>query len=249
MRKHITNLCIATGLVFAISATSFGQTTPPAEPTAQQQQPEADMSDEIEQSEKAARIFNEIMNIPEQGIPQHLLDRAHCVAVFPSVVRAGFGIGGRGGRGVASCRTADGWSPPAYLNIGGATFGAQIGAEATDYVMLFMTDEGAKSLMKTNVTLGGNLSVSAGPVGREAGAATDIALQEQILTYSRSRGLFAGATIEGAVIETANNDMRDVYGPEATARAVLFEGQYQAPDEVMAFPKTLASFSPTANRR
>ena len=115
-----------------------------------------------------------------------------------------------------------GWSAPAYLNVGGASFGLQIGAEATDYVMLFMTPESARSLLETNIKLGGNVSVAAGPIGREAGAATDLKLTSQILSYSRSKGLFAGAALEGAVIETADKDMRDVYGANVTAREVLF---------------------------
>ena len=159
-----------------------------------------DIHDEIEQTTKAATIFREVMSAPDKAIPRSILDNADCIAVFPQVIKAAFGIGGRGGRGVAVCRTATGWSAPAYLNIGGASFGLQIGAESTDYVMLFMTPEGARSLIESNVKLGGSVSVAAGPVGREAGAATDVKLNAQILSYSRSKGLFAGAALEGAVI-------------------------------------------------
>ena len=115
-----------------------------------------------------------------------------------------------------------GWSAPAYLNIGGASFGLQIGAEATDYVMLFMTPESVRSLLESKIKLGGGVSVAAGPIGRQAEAATDLKLNAQILSYSRSKGLFAGAALEGAVIETADNDMKDVYGPNVTAKSVLF---------------------------
>ena len=141
------------------------------------------------------------------------------------------------------CRTANGWSAPAYLNIGGASFGLQIGAEATDYVMLFMTPESVRSLLDSKVKLGGGVSVAAGPIGRQAEAATDLKLNAQILSYSRSKGLFAGAAIEGAVIEAADNDMKDVYGPNVAAKSVL-SGAANAPPELTAFSKTIESFTP-----
>jgi lipid-binding SYLF domain-containing protein len=150
------------------------------------------IDDEIGQSVKAATVFGQIMDTPEKGIPKDLLEKAECVAVFPSVLKAGFIVGGRGGRGVASCRTTSGWSAPAYFNLGGASIGLQIGAQSTDFVMLFMNKEGMKSLLSDEFTLGGDASVAAGPVGRQAGASTDLKLNAQILSYSRSKGLFAG---------------------------------------------------------
>jgi lipid-binding SYLF domain-containing protein len=218
-------------LVLGLASTGFAQTAA------------KDTHDEIEQTTKAATIFREIMSAPDKAIPRRILDDADCIAVFPQVIKAAFGIGGRGGRGVVVCRTGGAWSAPAFLNVGGASFGLQIGAESTDYVMLFMTPESAKSLLDTNVKLGGNLSVAAGPIGREAGAATDLKLNAQILSYSRSKGLFAGAALEGAVIETANGDMKDVYGANATSRQVLFGGT-AAPPELTAFSKTIESFAP-----
>ena len=229
MKKLYTNLSLC--LVVGMAATTFGQA------------PASDIHDEIEQTTKAATIFREIMSAPDRAIPQAILDNADCIAVFPQVIKAAFGIGGRGGRGLAICRNATGWSAPAFLNVGGASFGLQIGAESTDYVMLFMTPESARSLMETNVKLGGNVSVAAGPIGREAGAATDLKLNAQILTYSRSKGLFAGASLEGAVIETARGDMRDVYGANATAREVLFGTGVKAPEEVTALAKTIQGFT------
>jgi SH3 domain-containing YSC84-like protein 1 len=202
-----------------------------------------DIHDEVEQTAKASTVFREIMSAPDKAIPQKVLDNADCVAVFPSVIKAAFGIGGRGGRGVVSCRGANGWSSPAYLNIGGGSFGAQIGVESTDYVMLFMTPESAKSLLESNFKLGGNISVAAGPIGREAGADTDLKLNAQILSYSRSKGLFAGVALEGAVIETADKDMRDVYGENVSSRSVLFSGA-KGRDEITAFGKTLQSYTP-----
>jgi SH3 domain-containing YSC84-like protein 1 len=203
-----------------------------------------DIHDEIEQTTKAATIFREIMSAPDKAIPQRILDDADCIAVFPQVIKAAFGIGGRGGRGVVVCRTAKGWSAPAFLNVGGASFGLQIGAGSTDYIMLFMTPESARSLLESNVKLGGSVSVAAGPVGREAEAATDAKLNAQILSYSRSKGLFAGAALEGAVIETADADMKDVYSDNPTAKAVLF-GNVAAPPELTAFVKTIEGYAPT----
>jgi SH3 domain-containing YSC84-like protein 1 len=226
-------VCLTVCFALSTAGTAFGQAK--------------DTHDEIEQTTKAANIFREIMGAPDKAIPRRILDNADCIAVFPQVIKAAFGIGGRGGRGVVVCRNADGWSAPAYLNVGGASFGLQIGAESTDYVMLFMTPESARSLMETNLKLGGNISVAAGPIGREAEAATDLKLNAQILSYSRSKGLFAGAALEGAVIETANSDMRDVYGAGVNARAVLFGGQ-AAPQEVTAFSKTIESFAPPVKK-
>ena len=228
MKKVYVGLTVC--LALSMAGTTFGQTA-------------KDTHDEIEQTTKAATIFREIMSAPDKAIPRRILDDADCIAVFPQVIKAAFGVGGRGGRGVVVCRNANGWSAPAFLNVGGASFGLQIGAESTDYVMLFMTPESARSLMDTNVKLGGNVSVAAGPIGRQAEAATDLKLNAQILSYSRSKGLFAGAALEGAVIETANGDMQDVYGEGATAKSVLYGGK-AAPQEVTAFVKTIESFAP-----
>jgi lipid-binding SYLF domain-containing protein len=224
-------------LVVGIASVTSGQTSA------------KDTHDEIEQTTKAAQIFRDIMGAPDRAIPQRILDDADCIAVFPQVIKAAFGIGGRGGRGVVVCRTPGGWSAPAYLNVGGASFGAQIGVESTDYVMLFMTPDSARSLLQNNIKLGGNVSVAAGPIGREAGAATDLKLNAQILSYSRSKGLFAGAALEGAVIETAKGDMRDVYGPDATAKSVLFDATVKAPPDVTAFAKTIEAVSPGDGKR
>jgi lipid-binding SYLF domain-containing protein len=230
MKNLYISLSLCLGLGLGLASTAFAQA--------------ADTHDEIEQTTKAATIFKEIMSAPDKAIPRRILDNADCIAVFPQVIKAAFGIGGRGGRGLAVCRTATGWSAPAFLNVGGASFGLQIGAESTDYVMLFMTPESARSLLDSNVKLGGSVSVAAGPIGREAEAATDLKLNAQILSYSRSKGLFAGAALEGAVIEMASGDMKDAYGPDASAKSVLFGGA-TAPPELTAFSKTIEGYAPT----
>jgi SH3 domain-containing YSC84-like protein 1 len=208
-----------------------------------QGQAKKNLKDETQQSEKAARVFREIMDTPDKGIPQELLKNAECVAVFPSVIKAGFIFGGRGGRGVASCRTGRGWSAPAYFNLGGGSFGLQIGAQSTDFVMLFMNKDGLNSLLSDEFTLGGDASVAAGPVGRQAGASTDLKLNAQILSYSRSKGLFAGLELKGVVIKPDKDDMRDVYGEGITAKEVLKENTVAAPVSVRAFPIALGRYS------
>ena len=230
MKKFYTSLSLC--LVLGMAATGNAQSGA------------KDIHDEIEQTAKAATIFREIMSAPDKAIPRSILDDADCIAVFPQVIKAAFGVGGRGGRGVVVCRNASGWSAPAFLNVGGASFGLQIGAESTDYVMLFMTPQSARSLLESNVKLGGSVSVAAGPIGREAEAATDAKMNAQILSYSRSKGLFAGMALEGAVIETANKDMQDVYGEGGTSRSVLF-GAANGPQEMTAFSKTIEGYAPT----
>jgi len=203
-----------------------------------------DIKDQIAQSDKASKAFTEIMNAPDKGIPQNLLDSAKCVAVFPNVLKAGFIVGGRGGRGVASCRTGAGWSAPAYFNLGGGSFGLQIGAESTDFVMLIMNDKGMNSLLSDQFTLGGDASVAAGPVGRQAGAETDAKLNAEVLSYSRSKGLFGGLELKGVVIKPDKDDMKEVYGANVTAKDVLNGNKViSVPTTVSSFPTTLGRYS------
>jgi SH3 domain-containing YSC84-like protein 1 len=210
--------------------------------TVAQSQAQKSLRDEVSQSEMAARVFREIMDTPDKGIPLELLDGAECVVVFPSVLKAGLIVGGRGGRGVASCRTAVGWSAQAYFTLGGG-FGLQIGAKSTDFVMLFMNKDGLNSLLSDGFTLGADASVAAGPVGRQAGASTDLKLDAQILSYSRSKGLFVGLELKGVVIKPDKDDMRDVYGEGVTAKEVLKENKVIAPVAVRALPITLGRYS------
>jgi lipid-binding SYLF domain-containing protein len=144
---------------------------------------------------------------------------------------------------VASCRTPRGWSAPAFFNLAGSSFGLQIGAQSTDFVLLFMTKEGVNSLLSSKFTVGGDASVAAGPVGRQAGASTDIKFNAQILSYSRSKGLFAGIELKGVAITPDSDDMRDVYGEGATAKEVLQENKLTAPVAVRNFPETLRHYS------
>jgi lipid-binding SYLF domain-containing protein len=201
------------------------------------------VKDSASQANKAATVLKEIMAAPDQAIPKDVLDSAECVAVFPQVIKAGFIFGGRGGRGVASCRTPGGWSAPAFFNLGGGSFGLQIGAQATDFIFLFMNEKGMESLLSSKFTLGGDASAAAGPVGRQAGAETDVLMSAQVLSYSRSKGVFAGLELKGTVVSQDKEHMEGVYGKGVTAREVLKENKVKAPAEVQVFPRTLYSYS------
>jgi lipid-binding SYLF domain-containing protein len=201
-----------------------------------------DAEDAAKQAAKASKVFQEIMAAPDKAIPASVLDKAQCIAVFPQVVKAGFIVGGRVGRGVASCRIQNGWSDPAYFDLKGGSFGLQIGAQATDFVLLFMNHDGMKSLLKNKFEMGADASVAAGPVGRQAGASTDLVLDAQILSYSRSKGLFAGIELKGAVISLDDTDMESAYGSEAKAADVL-TGKTPGPATVKVYPNTLTRYS------
>lgn len=202
------------------------------------------LKDSVSQSKKAAQVFREIMSTPDQAIPRELLERAQCVAVFPSVLKGGFIVGARYGRGVASCRTTHGWSAPAFFELEGGSFGLQIGAQATDLVMLFMNEDGMKSLLSDKFEVGADASVAAGPVGRQVGAGTDLKLDAQILSYSRSKGIFAGLELKGAVIKPDKNDLTDAYGSGVTAKEALRIGSVKAARPLLVFPLTLTHYSP-----
>jgi len=203
-----------------------------------------DFKDAVSESNKAAKVFREIMDAPDKGAPKEILDGAECIAVFPDVIKAGFIVGGRGGSGIASCRTANGWSAPAFFNLKGGSIGLQIGAQSTDFILLFMNKEGLRKLIGDKFEIGGDASVAAGPVGRQVGASTDIRMDAEILSYSRSKGVFAGLELKGVVISNDNSNMKAVYGEEFKAKKVLTENVSQAPEGVHAFPSTLTRYSP-----
>lgn len=200
------------------------------------------------QAQKSSKVLREIMGTPDQGIPKDLLDKAECVMVVPQVLKVGFIVGGQRGRGVASCRTRYGWSAPAYFEMKGGSIGFQIGGQATDFVLLFMNESGMKNLLSDRFEMGGEGSVAAGPVGRTTTASTDAKMDAQILSYSRSKGLFAGVSLKGSVISPDESDMEGTYGNGVTATTILAANKKRAPAEVQVFPNTLAQYSSrTAN--
>lgn len=195
-------------------------------------------------AQKAATAFQEVMSAPDQGIPQELIDRAHCVAVFPSVVKGGFIVGGQYGKGLISCRRAEGsWGAPAYFTIGGGSFGLQIGGQAVDLVLLIMNEDGVEGLLQDKFEIGAGAAASAGPLGRNTHVSTDVLLKSQIVSYSRSRGLFAGLELKGAVIMQDNEANKDMYGQEISAREIIVDGKARTPSEISIFPQTIRKYS------
>ncbi len=177
----------------------------------------------------AAEVLESLSSAPDNGIPRELLQRAECVLVFPNVVKGAFVVGGRYGRGVAACRRGEQLGPPAFFSIGGASVGWQWGVQGTDFVLLVMNEDGMKNLLEDKLTIGGNASASIGPVGRTAEAATDAQLQAQILSWSRSRGLFAGASLEGAVVQPSEDANARLYGKEIPVRDILLDSRAHTP--------------------
>ena len=193
---------------------------------------------------EAAETFTEIMNVKEKAIPKELLDTAEAIAVFPGVIKAAFLVGGRGGQGVISRRVKGGWSAPAFFNLGGGSFGPQIGAQRTDYVLLIMNPSGLDGLLKDKFELGGEAAIAAGPVGREAAASTNPRLDAGILSYSRSKGAFIGAALKGAVISPDNDLNEAVYGKKANELLQSAPMTFaQMPASVRIFPRTLVRYS------
>lgn len=193
---------------------------------------------------EAAETFTDIMNVKEKAIPKEMLDKAEAIAVFPGVIKAAFVIGGRGGQGVISRRVKGGWSAPAFFNLGGGSFGAQIGAQKTDYVLLIMNESGLNGLLKDKFELGGEVSIAAGPVGREAAASTNPRLDAGILSYSRSKGAFIGAALKGAVISPDNDLNEAIYGKKADELLNAPPMPIgQMPPSVRIFPRTLVRYS------
>jgi SH3 domain-containing YSC84-like protein 1 len=173
--------------------------------------------DATDRLDNATRVVHEIMAMPDNGIPEEVLEHAKCIAVVPHLVKGGFIFGGKGGKGVATCRTANGWSAPAFITVSGGSWGLQIGVEAVDLVMIIQNEKGMQKLLESNFHLGADASAAAGPVGRHASAGTDWKLDTEILTYSRAKGAFAGLTLEGASIRTQGYDPGIAFGQSAGA--------------------------------
>jgi lipid-binding SYLF domain-containing protein len=184
--------------------------------------------DATERLENATNVLHEIMAMPDKGVPEEVLEHAKCIAVVPHLVKAGFIFGGKGGKGIATCRTANGWSAPAFITISGGSWGLQIGVEAVDLVMIIQNEKGMQKLLSSNFQIGADASAAAGPVGRHAQAGTDWKLDTEILTYSRAKGAFAGITLEGASIRQDSDSRRAIYGRNVTTRALLL-GKVQPP--------------------
>jgi lipid-binding SYLF domain-containing protein len=195
--------------------------------------------DTIDRLQKSVDVLHAIMQTPDKGIPEEVLGNAKCILVVPDLIKGGFIVGGKHGRGVATCRTPEGWSAPAFVSVGGGSWGLQIGVEGVDLVVLVMNDQGFQHLLSSKFALTGEGSVAAGPVGRHASAGTDWKMNTEMLTYSRSKGVFAGLTLEGAVIEQDNDSTRAIYGKHMRFRTIL-AGKAAAPKSADAFMKAIS---------
>jgi lipid-binding SYLF domain-containing protein len=198
---------------------------------------QADQSktDGVERLESATKVLHQIVNAPDKGIPDEVLKGAKCVAVVPGLIKGGFIIAGKHGRGVSTCQLPKGgWSAPAFFVISGGSWGAQIGVESVDLVMLVMNDEGMRHLLADKFQIGGEAAAAAGPVGRHAEAGTDWKVEAQILTYSRAKGLFAGIDLGGSVVERDKDSTIAIYGKDLPSRAIL-DGEVPPPPEARPF--------------
>jgi len=193
----------------------------------------------------AATVVDEIQSAPDTGIPEEVMGSAECVAVVPSMLKGGFIVGARYGRGVATCRTPKGWSAPAFFSIKGGSFGLQIGGQAVDLVMLVMNQEGMRNLLNSKFKLGADASVAAGPVGRHAAADTDWKLKAQVLSYSRARGAFAGLELSGAAIDQDKDSTREFYGRMVPFKTSL-SGTIDAPENARPLLETIAKWAKTS---
>src|ERR1700752_3673963 len=185
-------------------------------------------------------VLHSIMATPDKSIPEEVLSNAKCIVVVPDLIKGGFVFGGKHGRGVASCRTSDGWSAPAFVSVGGGSAGLQIGLEGVDLVMLVMNDQGFQHLLSSKFELTGEGSVAAGPGGRHASAGTDWKMNTEMLTYSRSKGVFAGLTLEGAVVEQDNDSTHAIYGKHMMFRSIL-SGKTTTPRSADAFIRAVSA--------
>src|SRR6266851_6521134 len=202
---------------------------------------------EVDRVEKAGTVIKEIMDIPDD-IPQDVIDRADCVVVLPSVLKFAFGLGGSYGRGVMTCRGGKNfhgpWSAPTMMALEGASFGLQLGGQATDFVLLLMSSKSASSILESKVKLGGDISAAAGPVGRNASAETDVTLRSEILSYSRARGLFAGISLAGGTVRPDGDANEQIYGKKLEAKQIVISDQLRVPAAAEQLVSTLNNKTP-----
>ena len=233
--------------VLAVALVAIAVFTSVTQPARSDDEHATKVREAAEQSAKAAKVFDTIMQVPDKSIPRDLLAHAKAIAVFPQVIKAAFLVGGEGGRGVVSHRTNAGWSDPVFFRGGGGSLGPQIGASATDFVLLFMNDDAMSWLMKDQFELGTEAGIAGGPVGREAGAGTDVLMHAEILSYSRSRGLFAGVNLKGVVVRPEDDLNQAVY--RKSARELLSDDKRAAANTgagLPAFPQAIARYTPAS---
>ena len=200
--------------------------------------------DDVHRIQESAQIFEEIMGTPDKAIPQGLLDSAQCLAIIPSEAKLAFFVGGNYGKGLVTCRAPKGWSAPVFLSISGGSFGFQFGGSLTDIILVFRGRRGLEKLLNNKFKIGGDVSAAAGPVGRSAAAGTDITLHAEILTYSRSRGAFAGISLTGAVVKPDDSGIKALYGPTANREDIL-SGKVDTPADAMVLVQAVSKATHT----
>jgi len=200
--------------------------------------------DDVHRIQESAQIFEEIMGTPDKAIPQELLDSAECIAIIPSEMKFAFFVGGNYGKGLVTCRASKSWSAPVFLSISGGSFGFQFGGSSTDIILVFRGRRGLQKLLNNKFKIGGDVSAAAGPVGRSAAAGTDITLHAEILTYSRSRGVFAGISLTGAVVKSDDSGIRALYGPTANREDIL-DGKVDIPADAMVLLQAVSKATHT----
>lgn len=202
----------------------------------------------LDRIQTSSTVLRQIMSAPDRAIPDGIMSGAKCIAIVPSSLKASFGFGANYGKGVATCRTEHGWSAPVFFLVTGGSFGFQVGGQASDLVLIIRTDDGMRHLLQSKFKLGADASAAAGPVGRDAQAATDLTLRAQVLTYSRSRGLFLGVSLGGAVIRQDQADTQAFYGKGWTYYSLL-RGEVPAPPDSLVLLNTVEKYAPTKNVR
>ncbi|MEZ5428137.1 MAG: lipid-binding SYLF domain-containing protein [Pyrinomonadaceae bacterium] len=224
-----------------LSAVLFGAVFFHADASAQKR---SDLEKATDRAQSAAEVIREVMRIREKSIPEDIMEKAEAVIVFPGVLKGAFIFGGQGGKGVVVRRLKDGWSAPAFLKMGGGSFGAQIGGEKIDYVMIVRNESGLKGILEDKFEIGGEASVAAGPVGRTTAASTNTTLDAGILTYSRSQGAFIGISLKGAVISQDDDLNRALYKKSAKTLLLKLPTLWdEAPESLQVFPKTVAEYA------
>jgi SH3 domain-containing YSC84-like protein 1 len=199
-------------------------------------------SDDIERIRNATQVFREIMATPDKAIPRELLESAKCIAIIPGEKKAAFVVGANYGKGIATCRTAESWSSPLFVALGGGSIGFQIGGSSTDLVMIFRNEKGLRSLLSDKFKIGADATAAAGPVGRHAAADTDAKMNAEILTYSRSKGLFAGVSLDGAVVQADQTGNHAMYGGNFNRREIL-NGSVRVPEAAEPLLREIAQYT------
>lgn len=206
----------------------------------------SDLSDDVSRVDHASSVFHEIMQTPDKAVPKEILQNAHCIAIVPGEKNFAIGFGGTYGKGVATCRDDGAWSAPMFIQVGGGSWGLQLGGQSTDVIMIFRTRRGLESLLSDKVKIGGGVSAAAGPVGRNASGSTDAAMNAEILTYARSRGLFAGISLDGDIVQPDDSGDSAMY-PGAAWKTIL-SGSLASPASTRGLLTTLDLYSARAKK-